>query len=108
MYARVTELQGLAGAEVDRDLRHFEEEILPRAESIPGMCGGLVLVDRAAGKAMAITLYADQETFHDSREQAHTLRDLAFQRMNLTRAATVHEYEVGVARLLEPVVPAAR
>lgn len=105
MYARVTELSGVAPRETDAHLRHFEEEILPRAEQIPGMCGGLVLVGNDADQALVITLWEDEPSLVDSREQAGVLRDLAFQRMNLTRPAVVREYGVGVARLNQSVLP---
>ncbi len=97
MYARVTELRGLTDS--GKDLRHFEDEILPKVEQIPGMSGGMVLVDPADGRAMVITLWEDDDTLADSREQASALRELAFQRMNLCAPAVVREYEVGVARL---------
>ena len=48
MFARVTELRGVD--EADRHLQHFEDDILPQAEKVPGMSGGLVLVDRAEYK----------------------------------------------------------
>ncbi len=108
MYARVTELKGINAIAVDNDLRLFEDEILPQMESIPGMSGGLVLVDRDRGTALAISLWADEETLADSRETADTLRDLALQRMNFTNAPIVREYEVGVAQLAQAVAPAGR
>lgn len=105
MYARVIELSGVSPEEIDKDLRFFEEEILPQAEAIPGMSGGLVLVDRAEGRAQVITLYADEETLVQGREQARMLQGLAFQRMNFRSQPVVREYEVGVARLAAPVLP---
>jgi len=104
MYARVTELHGVGG-DADRHMQHFEDDILPRAESVPGMSGGLVLVDRASGRGMVITLWDDEETLADSREEMASLRELAFQRMNLRSPAVVREYEVGVARLERAVEP---
>jgi hypothetical protein len=103
MFARVTELNGTYEPELERDLRYFEDEILPRAEQAPAMSGGLVLVDREHGRALAVTLWADEESLEGSRELAETLRELAFQRMNLVSAPVVREYEVGVARLTHPV-----
>lgn len=104
MFARVTELRGIDQA--DRHLQHFEDDILPQAEKVPGMSGGLVLVDRAAGRGVVITLWEDEQTLADSREEMASLRELAFQRMNLTSPPTVNEYEVGVARLERAVEPA--
>ena len=106
MFARVTELASAYRPELEKDLRYFEDEILPKAEEIPGMSGGLVLLDRAGGRALAVTLWADDEALEQSREEADTLRELAFQRMNLASAPVVREYEVAVARLTRPVRPA--
>ncbi len=106
MFARVTELIGTAPESAAQDLHHFESEVLPDVEEIPGMCGGLVLHDAAGGRALAIMLYADAESMTNSREQAAALRELVFQRMNLTSAPHVREYEVALARLSEPVGPA--
>ena len=105
MYARVTELVGLSGADADRHVQHFEDEILPKAEGTPGMNGGLVLMDRDTGRALVITLWEDEDTLTDSREEMSALRELAFQRLNLTTPAIVREYEVGVARLERAVDP---
>ena len=105
MYARVTELHGIGG-DADRHMQHFEDDILPKAEAIPGMSGGLVLVDRDANRGMVITLWEDEGTLADSREELASLRELAFQRMNLTSPPVVREYEVGVARLERMVEPA--
>jgi hypothetical protein len=105
MFARVTELASAYEPELDQDLRYFENEILPKAEEIPGMSGGLVLLDRAGGRALAVTLWADRAALEESREEADTLRELAFQRMNLASAPVVREYEVAIASLLRPVHP---
>jgi hypothetical protein len=105
MYARVTELAGISPADKADHLQHFEDDILPRAEEIPGMCGGMVLTGED-GHAIVITLWQDEPSLLDSREQASVLRDLAFQRMNLTRPAVIREYEVGVAHLNQTVLAA--
>jgi hypothetical protein len=99
MYARVTEWDGVTPAEIDRDLAYAREEVLPRAEDIPGMSGMLVLVDRETGRSMSITLYADKQSLEGSREPAQTLRELMEQRMDLRRPPVVRELEVGIATL---------
>ena len=103
MYARVTELTGISPHDKDGHLQHFKDDILPRAEEIPGMCGGMVLTGEE-GRAIVITLWEDEGSLLNSGEQAAVLRDLAFQRMNLTRPAIVREYEVGVAHLNQTVL----
>src|SRR4051812_45498934 len=106
MFARVTELIGTAPETATQDLQHFESEVFPDIEEIPGMSGGLILHDPGSGRALAIMLYADADAMANSREQAATLRELVFQRMNLAAAPQVREYEVALARLSAPVGPA--
>lgn len=106
MFARVTELIGTAPESAAQDLQHFASEVLPDIEEIPGMSGGIILHDPDGGRALAIMLYEDAESMANSREQAATLRELVFQRMNLRHAPHVREYEVALARLSGPVGPA--
>ena len=99
MYARVTEWDGVTAAEIDRDLAYARQEVVPKVEDIPGMCGMLVLVDREGGRSTSITLYQDKESLEGSRDAARTLRQLVEQRMDLRRPPTVTEVEVGLATL---------
>jgi hypothetical protein len=99
MYARITEWDGVTTAEIDRDLNYARDEVVPQVEQIPGMCGMLVLVDRANGTSTTITLYEDQAAIDESRDVARTLRHLMEQRMDLRRPPTVRELEVGIATL---------
>jgi hypothetical protein len=99
MYARVIEWDGVTTNEIDRDLAYARNEIVPRAEDIPGMSGMLVLVDRETGRSTSITLYADRASLDDSREAAETLRELMEQHMDLRRPPTVRELEVGLATM---------
>lgn len=99
MYARVTEWDGVTAAEINRDLSYVREEVVPKAEEIPGMCGMLVLVDRDNGRSTSITLYNDEQALEESRYAATMLREMVEQRMDLRRPPTVKELEVGVATL---------
>ncbi len=99
MYARVTEWDGVTAAEIDRDLSYARDEIVPKVEEIPGMCGMLVLVDRMNGRSTSITLYVDEQALENSRDAATTLRQLVEQRMDLRHPPTVTELEVGIATL---------
>jgi hypothetical protein len=99
MYARVTEWDGVTAAEIDRDLAYVREEVVPKAEEIPGMCGMLVLVDRENGRSTSITLYYDQQALEESRYAATMLREMVEQRMDLRKPPTVKELEVGAATL---------
>ena len=102
MYARMTELRSTDTPELERDLRYFQEEILSRVEEVSGMRGGLILMDRDGHRATAITFWTDRDALERSREVADTLRQLAFQRMDLAAAPVVRECEVTLARLTQP------
>jgi len=99
MYARVTEWDGVTTAEIDRDLSYVREEVIPKAEDIPGMCGMLVLVDRENGHSTSISLYEDAQALEESRYAAGVLREMVEQRMNLRHPPRVSELEVGIATL---------
>lgn len=106
MYARVIEWDGVSPSEIERELAYARNEVVPKAEDIPGMCGMLVLVDRATGCSTSITLYADEQSLDGSREPAATLRQLMEQRMDLRRPPQVRELEVGIATLDRAVLDA--
>ncbi len=99
MYARIIEWDGVTPAEIDRDLSYARDEVVPRAQEIPGMSGMLVLVDRESGRSMSITLYDDAQALEDSRDPARILREMVEQRMDLRRPPQVRELEVGLATL---------
>ena len=99
MYARVTEWDGVTVAEIDRDLAYARDEVVPKVEEIPGMCGMRVLVERPFSRSTSITLYQDLQALEDSRDVATMLREMMEQRMDLRRRPTAKELEVGVAVL---------
>lgn len=103
MYARVTMFEGESARNIERDLSYFENELLPKAKEIPGMAGGLVLVERGTGQVMTVTLWEDEQTLEESRETHATLYSVAYQTMNLSAPPKMREYEVGVAALEHPV-----
>jgi hypothetical protein len=103
MYARVTTFEGETASDIERDLSYFEDELLPKTKEIPGMAGGLVLVERGSGQVMTITLWEDEQALQESRDTYSTLYSVAYQMMNLRSAPKMREYEVGVAALEHPV-----
>jgi hypothetical protein len=60
MFARVTMTQA-ALDRADEAVRVNKERVIPGAEGIAGFKGGLWLLDRAAGKRLAITLFLTEE-----------------------------------------------
>jgi len=54
------------------------------------------LVDRQTGKAIAITLWEDEQALRASEERANALRAAVAEEMHTTEQPTVDRYEVAV------------
>ena len=93
MHARVTSLSG-SPADVDAGIANFRENVVPFARD--GGKGAILLVDRKTGKAIAITLWEDEQALNASDERANALRADAAQQLGATQQPTVDRYEVAV------------
>ena len=94
MHARVTSLSGSPDG-VDAGIADFKEKIVPFTHEQGGK-GGILLVDRQTGHALAITLWEDEDAMRASEESANALRASAAEQMGATQAPTVGRYEVAV------------
>jgi heme-degrading monooxygenase HmoA len=92
MYARVTTLSG-SPDNADAGTANFRDNVVPYAKS-EGR-GAILLLDRQSGKAIAITLWEDEEAMRASEERANALRADAAQQMGAEQP-TVERYEVAV------------
>ena len=92
MHARVTTLSGSPG-DVDSGIANFEANVLPFAQEQEG---AILLVDRRSGKALAITLWEDEQALGASEESADALRATAASEMGATDTPTVERYEVAI------------
>ena len=90
MHARVTTLTG-AAMEVDAGIANFRANVAPFLRDAGA--GVMLLVDRDAGKALAITLWPDLESLTASEERANALRASAAADMGAATPA-VDRYEV--------------
>jgi hypothetical protein len=93
MHARVTTLNGAPG-DVDSGIASFQANVLPFAQEQGE--GAILLVDRQSGKAMAITLWQDEQALRASDEAANALRADAASQMGASETPTVERYEVAV------------
>jgi hypothetical protein len=75
MYARVTWLEG-APSRANEAVLAIERDALPVVRATPGFRELLFLVDRAAGRAMAVTIWDSEEDLDNSEELANRLRNL--------------------------------
>jgi heme-degrading monooxygenase HmoA len=95
MYARVSHLPG-SPENVEQGIATFKDSILPELKSIDGNRGAILLVDRASGAAMGLTLWSDEEAMQASEERANTMRSNAADEIGATGEARVERYEVVV------------
>jgi hypothetical protein len=95
MHARVTTLSGPVG-NVDVGIENFRTNVVPfvREEGK----GAILLVDRARGEAIGITLWEDEEALRASEESANALRASVADQMGVA-APSVSRYEVAVLEL---------
>jgi hypothetical protein len=94
MHARVTTIVGSAD-QVDAGTSDFRDTVLPWVKEQGGR-GGILLVDRETGKAMAVTLWSDEENMRQSEEAANEHRRRVSDEMQSTQSPTVERYEVAV------------
>ena len=92
MHARVTTLSG-SPDNADAGIANFRDNVVPYAKS-DGK-GAILLIDRDSGKAVAVTLWEDEEAMRASEESANALRADAAQQMG-AQQPTVERYEVAV------------
>ena len=92
MHARVTTLSG-SPDNAEAGIANFRDNVVPYAKS-DGK-GAILLIDRDSGKAVAVTLWEDEEAMRASEESANALRAEAAQQMG-AQQPTVERYEVAV------------
>ena len=90
MYARVSTYRG----DADEFVRGFGSVTAP-LQQMDGFAGAYVLVDRAGGRAMTVTLWESEQALRASDEQADRLREDATQRAGGS-IESVDGYEVAM------------
>lgn len=94
MHARVTSLSG-SPDDVDAGVENFRENVVPFTQEQGGK-GAILLVDRETGRAIAITLWEDEQALRTSEDRANALRAQAAEEMGASAQPTVARYEVAV------------
>jgi len=98
MYARVSRFAGLPPERIDPILTEFQDEQLPAIEQQPGFKGAVVMVDRAEGKATAITYWETMEDLRATDKLAAAARDAAVETAGPVREPIVERFEVLLER----------
>jgi len=82
-------------AQYEVGLELVRDELLPWAQESSGFCGLIGLVDRSSGKALVLTLWADEESLEQSAEAGDRLSALAADASGASRLA-LEDYEVSL------------
>ena len=94
MHARVSTITG-SPDQAEAGIADFKENVAPWIKENGGH-GGILLLDRETGKAVAITLWNDEETMRSSEQAANEHRIRVSGQMQGTQSPTVERYEVAV------------
>lgn len=94
MHARVSTITG-SPDQAEAGIADFKENVAPWIKENGGR-GGILLLDRETGKAVAITLWNDEETMRTSEQAANEHRRRVSDQMEGTQSPTVERYEVAV------------
>lgn len=94
MFARVSRLEGLAPDRVAEMTQQFEEVQLDLLADKDGFEGVMVLVDRAGGQALGITLWSDEATLEATEGEGAQIRADAAVTGGSDEAPSAERYEV--------------
>ena len=97
MHARMSRIAGLPPERIDEARQYFEQQELPALERQKGFEGVLVMVDRADGRATAITFWDTQEDMRASDRAADEARAATLDQVRPSepsREPVVERYEV--------------
>ena len=94
MHARVTTISG-SPEQAEQGIANFRDNVIPTIKEMGGH-GGVLLIDRASGKAMAITLWEDEAAMRATEERANDLRRAASEELGAAEQPDVERYEVAV------------
>lgn len=73
MFARVSTLKGIAGERYDEGVEFYRDKTVPEIEEQPGFTGALLLADRDADVAYAITFWESKDAMLSSADAARKL-----------------------------------
>jgi len=93
MHARMTRLQA-SPERLDDMARQFREQTAPLLESLDGYQGHLLLADRSAGTALAVTLCESEEALRASEDAVVEARRQAAETAGATAEPVVERLEV--------------
>ena len=94
MHARLSRWAGLPPEKLDETVQQFEKDHLPGIEQQAGYQGALVMLDRASGRAAAVTFWESDADMRASDRLAEEARTAAEATVGPVREPIVDHYEV--------------
>ena len=94
MYARMSRFAGLPPERIEATIRTFAEGQLKVLEQQPGYKGVMVGVDRAEGKAVAVTFWETSENLRATDRLADQARQEALEAVKPSREPIVDRFEI--------------
>ncbi|MGI8550740.1 MAG: antibiotic biosynthesis monooxygenase family protein [Dehalococcoidia bacterium] len=98
MFAKVVTIEGPPET-VDEGMEGFRDRNLPVMKKAPGWQGAYLLIDRATGKGMAITLWDSEEEADASERIAARFREVSARERGGGSTPKVERFEVAVQEL---------
>ncbi len=95
MHARHVTVRGSAD-KIDEGIRSVQEEVLPVLQQCEGFRGQLLLVDRAKGEAIGISLWDSEQNMLASEEKVSGARQHTADQVDSSGAPEVNLYELPV------------
>jgi len=92
MQARISTIEG-DGGKLDDALSVINEKVLPALKDLKGFTAANFLVDRSAGKLVAVAFYADEAALEGSVEAVGSMRDEVADVMG-GKVVSVESYEL--------------
>ena len=92
MQARISTIEG-DGAKLDNALEVVNEKVMPALKALEGFTAANFLVDRSAGKLVAVAFYAAEAALEGSVEAVGSLRDEVAEAMG-GKVVGVESYEL--------------
>jgi heme-degrading monooxygenase HmoA len=102
VYARMTKFVGLPPERIDQALDEFKQGQLSELEGQEGFQGIMVLVDRPAGTAAALSMWDSEAHMRASERTADRARESAVALAKPERYPVVDHFEVVLQRMRNP------
>ncbi|KUI33827.1 antibiotic biosynthesis monooxygenase [Mycobacterium sp. GA-2829] len=85
----------------DRAVDFYRSEVLPALEQLEGFCSASLMIDRATGRAVSSTSFADMAAMERTRDAARSLRTARLRDLGADQL-DVGEFELAISGLRVP------